>query len=536
MRASTALSFKRSKKALKKKGRHLSIMPALITPYHCQEEALKAFHKSLKAGKHKMALVMATATGKTNVAIWAIEEYLKTYGLGKVLFIAHLDQIWQQADERFKQLTPALSRGFIGSKQENINAGVVAASITTLSNHIKNGTLPFTRTHFDFIVVDEFHHAAAKTYSSVLEYFKPKVLLGMSCIKERYDQKDFLQYFGNNIIYEIDTVAAIEEKAIAGLKYYAVKDDVDYKVHRNGYEYTEMDQNKKLIIPEKDKRVIEKWKESCGDKKTIVFCANIAHARRTAEYFAAAGVSVVAIHHYHPDHTDSTPKINLQKTEDFRNGVYQVACTIDKWLEGADFPDVEVGLFLRPTKSWRVFVQSRGRVLRKFNGKKNGIIIDAVGNHRWIKIYRNLLAENMLVMSHRLGNKVDMGDIGEWIEKGNSLFIKKYQEISKEYKEEIAKNPGRALGGFNKPEAVYEPGVFELNIEEVEDIFFRTGEIDITREHLIEDYLALEKELGRQPTLNEYEIKCHSLSALDRVFGKPGWRNMLKELGRTPKV
>lgn len=513
-----------------------------ITPNVLQKEAISRFHKSVKSGNSRMALIMATATGKTNVSIWCIEEYFKMYGFGRTLFIAHLDQIWQQADERFKQLLPSVSRGFfMGREKININAGVITAGVVSLAQGIKNKTIPFKKDHFDFIVIDEFHHSAASNYKTVLNYFKPKVLLGMSCLKERHDQKDFLQYFGNNIIYEIDTVTAIEQKTIAGLKYYAVKDDIDYRIHRNGYEYRETDQNRKLIIPEKDKRVIEKWKDIAAGKKTMVFCANISHAVRMTEVFNETGVPAVAIHHFNAAYPDMTPKNILQKTEDFRNGKYQVACTIDKWLEGADFPDVEVGLFLRPTKSWRVFIQSRGRVLRLFRGKKYGIIIDAVGNHKWIKIYRNLLQEHMIWMSRRLGKDTSIQDIQEIItKKGNEAFIKKYQEIAKEYEEKIVhreykyRKSGRPVYDTNKPEIVFEPGVFELHIEEIKDIFYRTGERDITAEHLIADYLELEKRLGRQPTSMEFIKHHHSMYAFVRIFGNPGWRNMLYRIGRKP--
>lgn len=489
-----------------------------------QKEAIQAFHDSVNTGKNKMALIMATATGKTNVAIWCIEEYMKMFGHGKVLWIAHLDQIWQDADERFKELLPMKSRGFYyGDNKSNISAGVVIGGVDTLANGIKAGNLPFKPKHFDFIVIDEFHHAATETFKKVIDYFKPSVLLGMSCLKERHDKKVFLSYFGDNIIYEIDTVTAIERKAIAGLRYYAVNDDINYTIHQNGYEYTEMDQNRKLIIPGKDKRVIEKYLKIAPGKKTIAFCANIRHAERMAEYFNDMGIPSVAIH------TKDAKQTIITKTEEFREGKYQVACTIDKWLEGADFPDVEVGLFLRPTKSWRVFLQARGRVLRLSKGKKFGIIIDAVANHKWINIYRQLLQEDLLIKGHRLDKTLSAAEM-DISPKNWNRFVKTYEEISEEYSRRFPFKNGKSQG---KDEVVFEPGEFTLEIEEVKDIFLRTGEERITKEHLIQDYLDLEVELGRQPTITEYIKKKHSSSSIRSYFCS--WNGLLEVVGRECK-
>ncbi len=502
-----------------------------ITPTSCQKEAIKSFHKSISEGKNKMAFIMATATGKTNVAIWCIEDYLKKYGFGKVLFVAHLDQIWQQADERFKQLLPSINRGFfVGREKINIDAGVITAGVVSLAQGIKNKTLPFKKDHFNFIVIDEFHHSSTGTYKTVLNYFKPKVLLGMSCLKERHDQKDFLQYFGNNIVYEIDTVTAIEQKAIAGLKYYAVKDDINYKVHKNGYKYTEVDQNRRLIIPEKDKRVIEKYLEIAKGKKTIAFCATIAHARRMTEYFIEMGVSAVAIHHFNAQYPDMAPKSILQKTDDFKNGKYQVACTVDKWLEGADFPDAEVALLLRPTKSWRVFIQSRGRVLRLYNGKKYGIVIDAVGNHKHVKIYRQLLVEHMVYMKHQLGKDSTTKEIGKLVKTKPETFVEEYKKVSTEYKDMV--HSGKTTCSLTKGTIEYSPGVFEMEVEEIKDIFFRTGELPLTKKHLIRDYFDLKNKLGRQPKYEEYKSYTgHGNMSMDNLFGKPGWFYLVKKVG-----
>jgi superfamily II DNA or RNA helicase len=527
----------------------VNIVKTQPLPLPHQQKAKDKWWESIREGKTKGALIMATASGKTNIAIWCIKDYLKLYGLKNVLFISHLEQIWSQTETRFKELFPEISCGFyVGDRKDGGNTGVTIASVFTLYNAIKNNNIPFSKDHFKFIVIDEFHHTATSMYQKVLKYFNPDILLGMSCLKERNDNQKFLHYFGDNIIYELDTVTAICEGAIAGLKYYAIKDDIDYKVNKNRFKYNEFDQNRRLILPEKDKKVVGKWMELASGKKTIVFCATIEHANRMAEYFNEKGISAVAIHHHYCGGIKSTPKTMEERTNGFRNGKYLVACTIDKWLEGADFPDAEVALLMRPTRSWRIFLQSRGRVLRLYNGKKFGIVIDAVGNHKWVKIYKNLVKEHITYELRRIkeanpkaelkimGKDVIVTDITNSFvdslqdnELGNM-----YEEVKKKFSK--AYNPGRKKEyyGSYKGSIEYEPGVFDLDIEEIKDILFKTGEVALTREHLIRDFLDLEKKLGRQPKCDEYNRLCHSCDVLNNVFGKPGWRNMLESISKKP--
>jgi len=460
---------------------------AAVKPWPHQREAIQAFHTSLVQGKKKMAFVLATGTGKTNIAIWCIDDFLKLYGHGRVLFISHLEQIWSQLDERFEAVAPHISRGcFMAGEERSLNATVINASVYTIASRIKSGTIPFTPKHFKAIIIDEFHHAATATYKTLFKYFTPEILVGMSCIKERHDAKDFLKYFGNNIVYELDTIEAIKRRAIAGLRYIALKDDIDYSIHKNGFAYKERDQNRKLIIPKKDLRVIERWQEIAPGKKTIVFCANIRHAERIVELLHSMHVSAVSVHY------GLAPDVISKRTVAFRTGKVQVAVTIDKWLEGADFPDAEVALLLRPTKSWRIFVQARGRVLRRIPGvKETGIVIDAVGNHKWIGTYKHLVHERA----------------------------------------QFAAPSGS--GGDHRAELTHDPGLFALDISEVADIFALTGERQfITQEQAIAKYRELEKKKGKQPTITEYASKGHSIEVLERLYGRPGWRNFLKDMGK----
>lgn len=462
--------------------------------HETQIEAINACNKSLKKGKNKMALIMATASGKTIVAISLIEKYLKAHRSAKVLFVSHLEEIWSHTKKTFDKYLPEDMSSVYAGADRNADTSIVLASVRSLYNDIFNKKPLFKKDEFDFIVVDEFHHSGADTWEAILKYFKPQILLGMSCLKERNDDREFLHYFGNNIIYELDTVTAIEKKAIAPLKYYAVNTipETPYPLHINGKVYEEHDQNRSLTIKGKNakivethfvkhtKKLVDEYIKLAVGKKAIVFCTTIKHATKTTKIFNQKGIKAVAIHSTREGIKGSSSEEMKEKTEDFRADKYMVACTIDKWLEGADFPDVEVGMFMRPTASWSVWCQSRGRILRKSPNKKFGIILDCVGSYKYIKIYRNLKIEHNIWLSNRLHKTVPEG-MADW---STNALIDLNRELKEVYREMALEGSlgGMLEGTKHKDSVIYDMGDFEIVTDEIDDIFYRTGEAEPTHE------------------------------------------------------
>lgn len=502
-----------------------------------QEEAIKRFNNSLKNRKNKMALIMATASGKTIVAISLIKKYLYTHKTAKVLFISHLEEIWSHTKKTFDLYIPENMSSIYAGTERNAGTNIVLASVRSLYNDIFNKKSLFKKSEFDFIIVDEFHHSGADTWEAILKYFKPKILLGMSCLKERNDDREFLHYFGNNIIYELDTVTAIEKKAIAPLKYYAVNTvpETPYPLHINGKVYEEHDQNRSLTIKGKNAKIIEthfvkhtkklvdEYTKLAIGKKAITFCTTIKHAIQTAKIFNQKGIKAIAIHSPVEGVKGSSPEEMKEKTEDFRADKYTVACTIDKWLEGADFPDVEVGMFMRPTASWSVWCQSRGRILRKSPNKQFGMVLDCVGSYKYIKIYRNLKIEHNIWLAHRLDKPVPEG-MADW---STNALIDLNRELKEEYRDMMLEDSlgGMLEGTKHKESVIYDMGDFEIVTDEIDDIFYRTGEAEPTHEVI-------------KKAWDDYKVKCenkkHKPSAMGfcRYYGHDSHKVIKSVVGR----
>lgn len=343
-----------------------------------QEVILEQLEASRQWGHHRNLLVAATGTGKT---VMAAVDYQRLFqkGLGKLLFVAHRREIIEQSLTTFRQAMGNFSFGevWMGS-QRPTNVDHVFASIQTI-NH--SDIERFTPDHFDVLIIDEFHHAAASSYRKVLEYFKPREVLGLTATPERADGQDILSFFEGRIAADLRIWDAIEQQYLVPFQYFGISDGTDlsgipYKSGK-GYDplslsamYTGNRQHAQFVL----RSLYEKT--DVNRVSALGFCVSVEHAEFMAQMFSELGLRSAAV-------TGTTPKAErLEVLRRLGSGEVRVVFSVDVFNEGLDVPGVNTVLMLRPTESPTVFLQQLGRGLRLAPGKSVCTILDFVANHR----------------------------------------------------------------------------------------------------------------------------------------------------------
>lgn len=340
----------------------------IVQPRPAQELALTALNETMEQGYDKALAVLATGLGKTYLAAFLAKKFKR------VLFIAHRDEILQQAKQAFSIVHPTKTSGYFNATEKDIDSDFIFASVYTL--YQKYHLQKFTKDHFDLIVIDEFHHAVAKTYSRVIEYFNPKFLLGITATPDRLDNKDVYNICDNNIAIQIHFLDAIARNWLSPFHYYGIKDEIDYShITWLGNHYDE----EQLLHEQLQNKVVEKifneW-QRYKQSKTIAFCSSIKQANFLCSHFQLKGIQAEVI-------TGQHSKLDRQRIrEDFISGSIDIIFTVDLFNEGVDIPTVDTLLFVRPTESISIFTQQIGRGLRIAEGKSHCVIIDCIGNYR----------------------------------------------------------------------------------------------------------------------------------------------------------
>ncbi|MFE8696128.1 DEAD/DEAH box helicase family protein [Cytobacillus sp. FJAT-53684] len=339
-----------------------------IQPRFAQIEALEELNKTLEEDYNRALVVMATGLGKTYLAGFFAQRFKK------ILFIAHREEILNQAKRSFQKIMPERSYGIYNGKQKESNNDTIFASIYTMSmqQHLK----VFSPDEFDLIIVDEFHHAAADSYQRVLDYFQPKFLLGITATPDRNDNKDVYAICEGNVAFRLDFLDAIERKWLAPFKYFGVYDETDYsQITWLGSRYDEEELLQVQLRDEMAEKILQAWLDK-KQSKTISFCSSIRQANFLSDYFNQKGYHTVALH-------SKQMEVGRQDAIDqLDKGQLDVIFTIDLFNEGVDIPAVDTLLFVRPTESLTIFTQQIGRGLRLYDTKSHCVVIDLIGNYR----------------------------------------------------------------------------------------------------------------------------------------------------------
>jgi superfamily II DNA or RNA helicase/diadenosine tetraphosphate (Ap4A) HIT family hydrolase/HKD family nuclease len=348
-------------------------------PRPVQREALATLEQTRLEGFRRGLVVMATGLGKT----WLAGFDTARPQFRRVLFVAHREEILRQSLDVFRRTQPDTDLGLYYGGAKQPEARVLFAGVQTLARNLQR----FAPDRFDYVVIDEFHHAAAHSYRRVIDHFQPGFLLGLTATPNRMDGADLLALCSDNLVYECPLTEGIERGDLSPFRYFGIADDVDYApIPWRGGRFDTAALTEAVETQERSQHALDVWRDK-GGGRAIAFCITVTHADFTAEFFRRNGVAAVAVH----SGPTSAPRIG--SVEQLRAGELQVICTVDVFNEGLDVPEVDTILMLRPTESPVVFLQQLGRGLRRGDGKDALTVIDLIGNHRSFLIKpRTLLA------------------------------------------------------------------------------------------------------------------------------------------------
>jgi superfamily II DNA or RNA helicase/HKD family nuclease/diadenosine tetraphosphate (Ap4A) HIT family hydrolase len=339
-------------------------------PHYIQREALGALERTRAEGNQAGLVVLATGLGKT----WLAAFDSVHFGAARVLFVAHREEILRQALRTFRRIRPLASLGLYSGTEKLPDADVLFASIQTLGRieHLRS----FSPQAFDYIVVDEFHHASARSYRKLIDYFQPKFLLGLTATPERADGGDLLALCGENLVYRCDLLEGIRNGLLCPFRYFGVPDEVDYSniPWRSG-RFNEESLTRAVATKRRALNALEQYKARAG-QRTIGFCCSQIHADFMASFFSEQGVRAAAVH----SGPQTAPRASTLKR--LSEGEIDVVFAVDMFNEGVDLPNVDTVMMLRPTESRVLWLQQFGRGLRVCEGKDHLRVIDYIGNHR----------------------------------------------------------------------------------------------------------------------------------------------------------
>jgi len=372
------------------------------TPRPIQVEALAALEQTRAEGYRAGLVVMATGLGKTLLA--AFDSNRTEFQ--RVLFVAHREEILNQARTALRRVHPTATLGYFTGKEKVGNADITFATVQTLSRSVSN----FDADAFDYIVIDEFHHAAAKSYRTIIDHFTPKFLLGLTATPTRLDGAELLSLCGDNLVYQCDLVDGIERNGLVPFHYWGVADTIDFAPlpWRNG-RFDPAGLETAAITTERADAALREWEKRAG-ARTLAFCVSIRHAEYMAAHFRENEIRSVALH------SGSPKPVRDRAIEQLETGELQVLFTVDLFNEGVDLPTLDTVLMLRPTQSPVVFLQQIGRGLRITEGKTHLDIVDFVGNHR------SFLSPLRTLLSLRLGRPPTTAELRKALTDPNGLL------------------------------------------------------------------------------------------------------------------
>lgn len=346
---------------------------ALFQPRGAQIEALYALENSRKEGAAKGLVQAATGIGKTYLAAF------DSAGYKRVLFVAHREEILKQAALSFENVRQSDDYGFFNGKQKDTDKSVIFASVATLGRNEYLTKDFFAPDYFDYLVIDEFHHAVNDQYQKIVNYFKPQFLLGLTATPERMDGKNIYEICDYNVPYEISLKEAINKGALVPFHYYGIYDETDYSsLHLVKGRYDEKELNETYIGNVKRYDLIYKYYMKYHSKRALGFCCSRQHAEEMAKEFCKRGTESVAVY----SNADGEYSEDRDKAiERLKNQKIKVIFSVDMFNEGVDIAALDMVMFLRPTESPVVFLQQLGRGLRTNKGKEYLNVLDFIGNY-----------------------------------------------------------------------------------------------------------------------------------------------------------
>ncbi len=336
-----------------------------IDPNYMQRKALYELSRYRGLGVTKALIVAATGSGKTYLSSFDA----RNFGAEKLLFVVHRETILKDALDTFRKVFGnTRTYGMYTGSQKDVDADFLFATNIMLSTTLER----FDKDAFDYIVLDECHHATSATYQKIMQYFTPKFYLGLTATPERMDNEDVFALFDKNVPYELRLREALENDLIVPFKYFGIRDTyVDYGSSNKNL-LREMTSPYHINFLAEH---IEKHRPK--DKlKALVFCRSVEHAEQMSRAFNGLGYHSGFLVGKHDANARRLAFMNLQND----NHPLELLFSVDLLNEGVDLPAVNMVLFLRPTESSTIFIQQLGRGLRKFKNKEYLTVLDFIGN------------------------------------------------------------------------------------------------------------------------------------------------------------
>ena len=439
-----------------------------LEPNSMQVGFITNLRKIVEAGENRALLISATGTGKTYASAFAMREL----GFNRVLFLVHRSTLAKQALASFQNVfEDKKSMGIVGAGYSDYDADYIFAMVETL--HKEGNLRKFTPEEFDCIVLDEAHHSPANTYQKVMEYFKPKLFLGMTATPDKRDDgdasKNVYELFHYQIAYEIRLQQAMEEDLLCPFHYFGISDiSVVTDEQMKARNISEEDFGK-LTSDERVRHVIEqaKYYGYSGDRvKGLIFCSRNRECEELSAKFNELGYRTIALSGDNKEKERENAFERLAMNEEDATDEMQpldYIFSVDILNEGVDIVEVNQVIMLRPTQSPIVFIQQLGRGLRKAENKEYVVILDFIGN------YNN----NFMIPVALSGDRTYNADtIRKYVISGNNTI----------------------------------PGASTVHFDEIakEKIFNSIDKIKGMRSIIKESYISLKNRIGRTPLLFDF--------------------------------
>ena len=377
-----------------------------VKPNYMQRRALKELNRIRAMGATKALVCAAAGSGKTVLAAFDALNFNPK----RLLYVVKEGSILMKSYETFQRIFGNdRSYGIYNAEYKEFDRDFVFSTNITMANSLEL----FDPHAFDYIIIDECHHATAETYKRIIDYFEPQFLLGITATPERMDGEDVFSLFDQNVPYELRLRDAIINNLVVPFKYYGIRDElIEYGIKETkGHKFIEQFSDEKHV--EFIHQMIEKYRLPGKKLKALAFCRDISHAIRMSQamedYYSTR---------YLTGSNSIGERVRAYKDLQDDHAELEILFTVDILNEGVDIPGVNMVLFLRPTDSQTIFIQQLGRGLRKYEGKQYVTVLDFIGNDykRSVQIAFALgsLSENFVVEKQLIGAliKDDFKSIG----------------------------------------------------------------------------------------------------------------------------
>lgn len=443
-----------------------------IQPYSYQQEILdKLDAERTVRGYHRNLVVAATGTGKTVISALDYKRFRRQHAGQpcRLLFVAHREEILRQSLYTFRAVLKDANFGelFVGDNKPDHLDNLFLSIQTLNSQDFTSKTSP---DFYDYIIVDEFHHAAAPTYQKLLAYYQPKILLGLTATPERMDGKSILPYFNNRIAAEIRLPEAIDRKLLCPFQYFGVTDTVDLDKlawRAGGYDKTELSNLYTLSGYAANRRAdlivssLLKYVTDIDEVKGLGFCVTVAHAEFMANYFNEHGIPAAFLSGKSPEEERKNAKVRLV------SGEVRFLFVVDIYNEGVDIPEVNTILFLRPTESLTVFLQQLGRGLRLAENKDCLTVLDFIGQANKKYNFEDRFAALLSNTTRNVAKEVKNGFVS--VPKG--CYIQLEKKAAKYILDNIRASYGNSAGLIARIASFEEDTGLELTLENFLDYY-----------------------------------------------------------------